>query len=831
MPKTEIIRAMFDVRPVDHSGQVDFGKISRVEERIDLRKKEKPVSLAIKAVPSLMPEALNRVVLAQEFQEELKKKSNLRAVLAEFGGSVSMTAVPSSLRRRLVVFNKPKEEPSIKTSPTVKRQAVLGRSVLSPASREMEVWLEKFQNQKIGPNDQLASSLEALSKIKSVSVARVSMWKRKRSLVLGSFIIVAMLTLVGFLNKDDFQEKVVQDGNAAVQNLENAKADIEKLNFASAARNFTLAGHNFSAVSDRLNLLGNAFGSFLGEMPGLQKLKSAQNLAKAGENIAKAGENLSLAVDDLSKTNFISYLALSGNPERSLADFVNSFRNSLVFAKQRAGLANDFLANVDVEIIPAEKRESFIGFQDQLSLFEEFLKGSLDYSDLLLELVGQSGPKKYLVLFQNNTELRATGGFIGSYALADFNRGFLRSFEVKDVYEIDGQGKTNIIPPKELQHITPVWGMRDANWFVNFPDSAKKIMQLYTENNGGLAVDGVITITPTIISRILEIIGPVELPEYQKVINGGNFLAEIQEEVEYGLNRRQPKQILVDFVPEFLEKLGQLDKENWADIFKILTEGAEQKHILAYFKNARMEKTAVEGGFAGEIKSADQDYLSVVHTNVKGSKTDAFIDNTYQLKSEINGQGLIEHTLSVIRKHRGGTTGFGFYNRTNYDYVRVLVPNGSKLLAINGQSAGKFPPLVDYEEKNPSAGGFVSDSELAAYEQRAVVVKPGVKQFEEKGPSLAEAGKTVFGFWLTVEPGQTKTVTLKYETPVTDSENRYSLLVQKQPGTLEDLFVLSLTLPEEKQVIYKNQDLTLSGNIAKFQMKLLKDVTVELQFQ
>lgn len=863
MPKMEIVRAMFDVRPIDQSGRVDFEKIGQVEQIIDLRKKkslktfsEPPARrretffafrpLEDKTVDGTL-ESKNRSpkpqegdtkeILIKEFQEEFKKKTSLQTVLAKVGGSISTVSAATLFRKKSIPFpNKPKEK-SPASHIQFFRQPAVRRSVSSPVSREMEVWLEKFKNQivvpKVQPPSELrlnsqAPSLPEISPMTETILAGETPVRRwKKHLLFGITIAAAALSLAGFLNKDNFQKKVAQDGKAAVQNLENAKADIEKLDFASAAENFTLASHNFSAVSDRLNLLGSAFGSFLGEMPGLQKLKSAQNLAQAGENIAQAGENLSLAVNELSKTNFVSYLALSGQTERSLGDFINSFRDSLVFAKQRVAAANNLLADLDIEVIPQEKKESFLDFKTRLPLFEEFLKGSLDYSDLLLNLVGQSGPKKYLVLFQNNTELRATGGFVGSYALADFNRGFLRRFEVKDVYETDGQAKKNIIPPKELQHITPVWGMRDANWFVNFPDSAKKIMQIYTENDGGPAVDGVITLTPTVISRMLEITGPVELPEFQKTINGGNFLAEIQEEVEYGPNRQKPKQILVDFTPKFLEKLGQLDKEKWASIFKILTEGAEQKHILAYFKDRQMEKTAMAGGFAGEIKSADQDYLFVAHTNVKGSKTDAFIDNAYELKSEINERGLMEHSLAITRKHRGGKTNFGFYNRVNYDYVRVLVPNGSKLLAVNGQSAGNFPPLVDYEED----GSFVFDSDLKAYEQKAVTVKPGVKQFEENSSGFSEKGKTVFGFWLTVEPGQTKTVTLKYETPIEIGGDRYSLLVQKQPGTLEDSFSFSLALPPGKQVIYKDPDLTLSGDSIDFQTKLFKDAVIEIKFQ
>ena len=113
---------------------------------------------------------------------------------------------------------------------------------------------------------------------------------------------------------------------------------------------------------------------------------------------------------------------------------------------------------------------------------------------------------------------------------------------------------------------------------------------------------------------------------------------------------------------------------------------------------------------------------------------------------------------------------------------------------------------------------------MAEYEKGANQIESGVKEWRE-------AGKTVFGFWLNVEPGKTEKVVLKYETSVQIKDNSYSLLVQKQPGTLEDFFSHSFDLPEDKQIIYKNQDLILSDDTATFQTKLLTDTELQVKFQ
>ena len=829
--------AVFDIKPVDQTGKVDLVKIEGLKPEIDLRSgrtrfdllgdsksnlgetEQGPTFLEIQGrtleagteiqgrtlgsvpeelVPHLVfgpffPEPKTKEQLTRELEEELKKEQQIETVLANVGGEVFLPRfdLPAdrhgffgdqgrTLKRKNISF------PRVENRPVVE-------PIFSPAAREMDVLLANFNNNERLLPAELPSKKEHLP----------NLFGAKFKVICLCLVITTLASFGLFKLKNNLQTEVVQNGNEAVKNLETAKEDIEKFDFASAASRFALAYENFSSASSNLNLLGSSLSSFLGDLPGLGKLKSAQNLSKAGENIAEAGKTLSLAADNFYRSN----LALK---KKSFLDYITPLKTSLVSAQERVKLASQLFAGIDEDIISEEKKEAFLDFKSKLPDLENFVDEALNYAGFLSEIVGESGPKKYLVLFQNNTELRPTGGFIGSYALADFSRGFLRELKVEDVYYTDGQAKKNIIPPKELQHITPNWGMRDANWFVNFPDSARKIMEMYTENDGGPLVDGVVALTPTVISKILEVTGPIELAEYGRTIGSENFLAEIQEEVEYGENREKPKQILIDFMPKFMEALGKQDKEKWLEVFKILALGVEQKHILAYFKNSSLEKAAVGNGFGGEVKKTDGDFLMVVHSNVKGSKTDAVIDNIYELDSWISEDGFVEHELRVKRKHNGGKTKLGFYNRINYDFVRILAPDGSVLSEIKGDYRAKFKPLIDYGE----VGGFVSDADLENYEE-----------------SEKESGKTVFGFWIKTEPGETQEVILNYKTPVSVSDGEYTLLVQKQPGTIDDGFNFSFEPPEGKTVTYKYPELDVQDDVVYLDTYLLKDLVIGLKLQ
>src|SRR3990167_4553646 len=77
-----------------------------------------------------------------------------------------------------------------------------------------------------------------------------------------------------------------------------------------------------------------------------------------------------------------------------------------------------------------------------------------------------SGEKRYLILLQNQMELRPTGGFLGSYAVAKIKNGKLVDVSVQDIYEPDGRVTEHIEPPEPIQEAFQLGTLRlrDANW-------------------------------------------------------------------------------------------------------------------------------------------------------------------------------------------------------------------------------------------------------------------------------------------------------------------------------------------------------------------------------
>ena len=134
--------------------------------------------------------------------------------------------------------------------------------------------------------------------------------------------------------------------------------------------------------------------------------------------------------------------------------------------------------------------------------------------------------KRILVIFQNQNELRSTGGFIGSFADILLQDGKIQNINISSIYDLDGQLNENIRPPAPILSVNNRWYFRDANWFTSFDESAKKIISFY-EKEGGETPSLLLAITPQVISELLKITGPLKTKDNIE-LNQDNFLENLQ---------------------------------------------------------------------------------------------------------------------------------------------------------------------------------------------------------------------------------------------------------------------------------------------------------------
>ncbi|MBP9728051.1 MAG: DUF4012 domain-containing protein [Candidatus Moranbacteria bacterium] len=655
--------------------------------------------------------------------------------------------------------------------------------------------------------------------------------RRIRSKKTGRWIILLVgLCVLGaafFFFATASKEHIVTESEEGMSALLQAVTLLQGKQYDQAADSFRQAHQSFGQAEETLSWWGGPLLDVVRFVPGLSVVASGKHAILAGKYFGEAGIPLS----ELVKNITVSKEAYAQGEKVSLLSFLAQAKEPLEQVRKSLTQTERELALVRIDDLPVEKREKFLLVRTSLPSLLALLSG-LEKNELLIEeLLGGNGPRTYLFLLQNNHEMRATGGFIGTYALVDVNQGVIRRFFVDGIFNPDGQLKENIIPPKPIQKISAGWSLHDSNWFPDFPASAEKAIFFY-EKTGGPTVDGVITLTPTVMQKLLSVVGPIAMPQYGITVDADNFIPVLQEQVEvkYDKELNQPKKILADLTQMLIEKVFALqNREMLGRIASALVDGLNEKHMLLYMRHAETERLIDEVGWSGRVLDTPKDYLSVIHSNINGYKTDGVINERIEHKATIESDGSIVDTVKITRTHTGGDTPYEWWNKVNADYVRVYVPKGSVLLSSQG-TTWEFPsPPLDYERL-----GFMEDADVKREEStQRVDEKTGIRVSED-------AGKTVFGAWVYVSPKESVMITFQYRLPFSidtsllkkGEAQSYSMLFQKQSGSPGSELVSSLMYPENFEIIWQTEpNLVPYGREWRLETDLKKDVFQGVVFQ
>lgn len=650
------------------------------------------------------------------------------------------------------------------------------------------------------------------------------------------FLIIAPFKLYDYYQSWDLNNlrgRVLGVTENALADLGSASEAAVNLNFSQAGSHFSKAGTGFMEAQEELENINKAL-FFLASLAPNEEMKMAaysREILRAGELAAKLGENTSRALG--------SFFNEEQKQGKKLTELINEFNFHAKLASQDAGELADVLNKIDSNILPKEHQEDLFILRGKVKNLEKGVVDFLNITESLKEFLGATEDKRYLLVFQNNTEMRASGGFIGSFALVDFRRGEIRNLEIPGggSYDTEGGLTELVTSPEPLHLISPLWRFWDANWWPDWPTSAEKLMWFY-EKSSGPTVDGVISFTPTVFERFLEIFGEIDMSEkYGVVLNEDNFWMEVQKIVEEkpawhdekgeALNadgeRLNPKQIIGDMLDKIIKDLPEkLNQENFISLISLLEKNLSEKHILFYFTDKELQTEIKNRGWDGGLRDSKKDYLAVINTNIAGRKSDKSIKENINHSVEIKEDGSVFSVLRITREHIGKREE-DFSGVRNVNWMRIYVPEGSELLEAQGFNK---PDEIYFKKADE---GWKVDVDVYRTEGIAKIHEnSGTKIYKEKG-------KTVFANWSMVSPGETAVIYLRYKLPFTFKEKEtekgfkakinnflnsekesfysYALLVQKQSGSIGSRINSSLKVASDFKIIRKYpQDLNLASD-------------------
>ncbi len=324
-------------------------------------------------------------------------------------------------------------------------------------------------------------------------------------------------------------------------------------------------------------------------------------------------------------------------------------------------------------------------------------------------IAGASGRKKYFILFQNDKELRPTGGFLTAYALIYVENGKVTPDKSDDIYTLDSKFNSRLpIPPELGKYLTTekYWNLRDMNIYPDFKQSMDTFSSYYKAlPQEAKDIDGIIAVDTNVLTDLVKLLGPVEVPGF------GTFSADnsptcdcpqIIGALSEITDRPTPyvkvnrKGILGPMMRNILTKAYTAPKTEWPTLFSTAWQNIQSRHVQFYFFDQKAQAAAEVAGAAGRmnLNPQSQDFMAVIDANLGGAKSNLYVTNNIQqtVSAPTNGVITKKVTLTYKNTHRGDNcnleAGLLCLNAPMPDWNRIYLPKGARMTNSVGYKPG-----------------------------------------------------------------------------------------------------------------------------------------------
>lgn len=470
-------------------------------------------------------------------------------------------------------------------------------------------------------------------------------------------------------------------------------------------------------------------------------------------------------------------LGFDGNPKSGpdrVTQAVVILNKSLPYFSKVEGNLNraaDWVKNIDTSKYPEKIRGKAV--KKNIELAKNFILGvgvavgeGKEALSIAPKLLGVGESKSYLLLFQNDKEIRPTGGFITAYATLSIKNGQITATTSDDIYRLDEKlldvclrKICPLTPPLPIVKYLPevsgkprtAWSMRDSNISPDVPTAALEFERMYQMLGEGLPFDGIIYIDSQVVEELIEVTGPIDIfgtrysSEIDKRCNCPNVIYELESYAEIAAKgEKDRKAILGVLMQQILSKSVGADIEKLPQLIETIAILANDKHFMFYMHDDKTQKALSALNWTGEIKNFDGDYLHINDSNFAGGKSNLYVEQTVTQEISVKGEGVRKKIIIEYKNPQP----FGIWlNGINRDYVRLYVPKGSKLVSAKG-----------------------SESEVATIE---------------------DLGKTVFEAFIQVRPQNSRKLEIEYTVPY-KPQGEYRMLIQKQPGAKDFHYIIKI---------------------------------------
>lgn len=276
---------------------------------------------------------------------------------------------------------------------------------------------------------------------------------------------------------------------------------------------------------------------------------------------------------------------------------------------------------------------------------------------LLPQMLGADGPRNYLITAENNSEIRACGGFVGSLGVMNVDNGKISLADFEGTLLSSNGPKPQIpITDEEMELFQPYeptmnFTSGDAYFTPDFPKGASNVSTLWSLEHGGQHIDGVVALDPVFLQYLLQLCGGVTAAD-GTVVDGSNAANELLS----GSYWKYPEGGAVQDAVfasvasgAFNQLLGGLGDVGFANLFKVIKRGGDEGRLLMWMANEAEESAVVQMGFGGGLNAdPTKPQAGVFVNNYSYSKLDWYL-NLDAVKGEgvKNADGTVSYPMTV----------------------------------------------------------------------------------------------------------------------------------------------------------------------------------------
>ena len=519
-------------------------------------------------------------------------------------------------------------------------------------------------------------------------------------------------------------------------------------------------------------------------------LVAAPHLLALADDLTLAGD---VTVDSLAPLLALKDAPADGGSRLSLiVKTVAGARAPLEQARTAVAHATAERALIDAGRLSPRTARLVARLDQGLPLLDAGVQAALALPDIM----GWPEPRTYLLLAQNDDELRPTGGFITAVGILRVEGGAIADMQFKASYDVDNFEIPNAVPPTPLYRFMGVelWLLRDSNWSPDYPTSARLARQMYERATGG-RVDGVIAVNQHMLQLLVGALGPLTVEGSQTAVTDQNLMQYMAD--AWGANERysdpewgaQHKAFIGQLAGALMAQAQSVSSaDRLMKLGQAVLTGLERKDLLLYLPDSEIMPVLAARGWDGALQPAAQDTLLVTEWNAGYTKTNVNVDQSLQYRVDLTGahpaaRVQIDYRSRAPDKNEPCAINIDWgpsyqeqTERCHWSYVRVFAPAGAQLL---GGATHSVPAAATWDKR--------------AYTGTAEVVPD-------------ESGRAVFGNYLLVPRAQSASTWFEYALPDTvlapeGSATRYALYAQKQPGTRGHPLTVEIVLPAGARVL------------------------------